>query len=72
MYGANRIGGQLVNPPAEVRQLGERVVGDVHRFMGNHPQSDDMCLVGWGRLDKNATPARPPGPQATLKLEVQE
>ncbi len=30
-------------------QLGEHVLGDVRRFAGDFPQSDDMCLVCFGR-----------------------
>jgi hypothetical protein len=25
-------------------------VQEVLSFLGNEPQSDDMCLIGWGRL----------------------
>ena len=49
MYGVNRIQEQLAQHPAGVNQIGERLVGDVHRFLGKHSQNDDMCLVGMGK-----------------------
>jgi phosphoserine phosphatase RsbU/P len=65
MYGVNRIQEQLAQNPSGVHQLGERLVGDVHRFMAKHSQNDDMCLVTWGRTDTNAINAQTPGFDAT-------
>jgi hypothetical protein len=39
-----------------VREAGDRIVGDVQQFLGNQPPSDDMCLVGWGRMGDDAGP----------------
>jgi serine phosphatase RsbU (regulator of sigma subunit) len=32
-----------------VAAQGEQILGDVKQFVGTHPQSDDMCLVCFGR-----------------------
>jgi serine phosphatase RsbU (regulator of sigma subunit) len=50
MFGAVRLRERLALSPAVVREAGDRIVREVQDFMGDHPQSDDMCLVGWGRL----------------------
>ena len=42
---AEVIGDKNVPP----HDLGEHVLGDVRRFAGDFPQSDDMCLVCFGR-----------------------
>lgn len=42
---AEVIGDKNVSP----HDLGEHVLGDVRRFAGDFPQSDDMCLVCFGR-----------------------
>ncbi len=50
MYGAERLHAALERDPVGVQETGERIVQDVERFVGEQQQSDDMCLVGWGRL----------------------
>jgi serine phosphatase RsbU (regulator of sigma subunit) len=50
MFGAARLRERLARAPAVVREAGDRIVRDVLNFMGDQAQSDDMCLVGWGRL----------------------
>jgi sigma-B regulation protein RsbU (phosphoserine phosphatase) len=50
MFGAARLRQRLASAPPVVREAGDRIVREVQSFMGDHPQSDDMCLVGWGRL----------------------
>jgi sigma-B regulation protein RsbU (phosphoserine phosphatase) len=65
MYGVNRIQEQLAHHPSGVHQIGERLVGDVHRFLGKNSQNDDMCLVGWGRLAANPINAHAPRIDAT-------
>ena len=40
-----RVAGELDSPEAVVNEL----VADVKRFVGDHAQSDDMCLVSFGR-----------------------
>ncbi len=71
LYGSGRVTEQLARPPHGVSQLGERLVGEVHRFMGEQPRSDDMCLVGWGRLGAGAAPASPPRPDPSLESVTQ-
>jgi serine phosphatase RsbU (regulator of sigma subunit) len=50
MFGAARLRERLARAPAVVREAGYRMVRDVMEFMGDQAQSDDMCLLGWGRL----------------------
>jgi len=49
LYGAARLRIGLARAPALVGEAGDRIVRDVLAFLGDQPQSDDMCLVGWGR-----------------------
>src|SRR5262249_50602675 len=51
MFGAARLRKQLAAGPAVIRESGDRIVREVLTFLGDQPQSDDMCLVGWGLLD---------------------
>jgi serine phosphatase RsbU (regulator of sigma subunit) len=57
LYGQARIQAQMAQSPYEVPELGERLVAEVQRFLGDRPQSDDMCMVGWGRLGAGAAAA---------------
>jgi serine phosphatase RsbU (regulator of sigma subunit) len=50
MFGAVRLRERLARAPAVVRESGDRIVREVLTFLGDRPPSDDMCLVGWGRL----------------------
>jgi hypothetical protein len=50
MFGASRLRERLAAAPGVVGEAGDRIVRDVLRFLGDQPQSDDICLVGWGRL----------------------
>jgi serine phosphatase RsbU (regulator of sigma subunit) len=54
MFGAARLRERLASAPAVVHEAGDRIVRQVQSFMGDQPQSDDMCLVGWGRLNAPA------------------
>ena len=49
LYGIDRIREQIKSEVDGVVALGERVIGDVERFVGEVPQNDDMCLVCAGR-----------------------
>lgn len=49
LYGLNRIQSQVEAPAGNVLELGEHVLSDVKRFVGDQPQSDDMCLTMFGR-----------------------
>ncbi len=60
MFGAARFAERLAKAPGAVGAAGEQIVADVRTFLGEQPQSDDMCLVGWGRLsDLKCNPAPP-------------
>jgi serine phosphatase RsbU (regulator of sigma subunit) len=50
LFGAARLRERLAAAPAVVREAGDRIVRDVLGFLAGQPQSDDMCLVGWGLL----------------------
>jgi serine phosphatase RsbU (regulator of sigma subunit) len=58
MYGSARLRTEFARAPARVAQTGESILGDVRQFVADHPQSDDICLVGWGYpKDPGAGPA---------------
>jgi sigma-B regulation protein RsbU (phosphoserine phosphatase) len=59
MFGATRFAERLARAPGAVGAVGERIVADVRTFLGDRPQSDDMCLVGWGRLSDQTHTAGP-------------
>jgi serine phosphatase RsbU (regulator of sigma subunit) len=50
MFGACRLRERLAAAPEALREAGEAIVAEVLKFLGDQPLSDDMCLVGWGRL----------------------
>jgi serine phosphatase RsbU (regulator of sigma subunit) len=50
MFGAARLRQRLAAAPPVVRESGDRIVREVLGFLADQPQSDDMCLVGWGLL----------------------
>jgi serine phosphatase RsbU (regulator of sigma subunit) len=49
-YGAKRLEAQLAAKVEGIRALGQRILDDVRRFVGNQPQSDDMCVTCFGRV----------------------
>jgi phosphoserine phosphatase RsbU/P len=49
-YTIERIRRQLRVPGARLQTIGEAIVADVRQFLGNQPQSDDMCLVCFSRV----------------------
>jgi serine phosphatase RsbU (regulator of sigma subunit) len=49
-YGAQRLEAQLRGQATGVRDLGQRILDDVRRFVGNQAQSDDMCVTCFGRV----------------------
>jgi serine phosphatase RsbU (regulator of sigma subunit) len=49
LYGSPRLVGQLAGGPVDVAAQGQKILDDVKRFVGSHPQSDDLCLVCFGR-----------------------
>jgi serine phosphatase RsbU (regulator of sigma subunit) len=48
-YGLSRIREHVDQPFDDVSELGENILDDVKRFVGQHPQSDDICLICFGR-----------------------
>ncbi len=49
LYGLERLRAQVASQAVGVEELGHHVLADVRKFVGDHPQSDDMCLVCFGR-----------------------
>jgi len=49
-YGGPRLQDQLRAAVEGVAALGEHLLDDVRRFVGNRAQSDDICLTCFGRL----------------------
>jgi phosphoserine phosphatase RsbU/P len=49
LYGLARLHDRLAEPATTVRQLGTQLLADVKSFVGEREQSDDMCLVCFGR-----------------------
>src|SRR5690606_9776650 len=49
LYGLARLREQVASQAVDVEELGHHVLNDVRKFVGDHPQSDDMCLVCFGR-----------------------
>ena len=50
LYGGGRLLASLGANANRVGLLGRRILDDVKRFVGSRPQSDDMCLACFGRL----------------------
>ncbi len=49
IFGLRRLQSQIEAAADNVTELGEHVLNDVKRFVGDQAQSDDMCLVMFGR-----------------------
>lgn len=49
LYGLVRLEQQLRRQASGVKQIGELILGDVKQFVGSRSQSDDMCLLCFGR-----------------------
>ena len=49
LYGLARISEQVGGMAESVKQLGDNILQDVKRFVGKRSQSDDMCLLCFGR-----------------------
>ncbi|HTU23873.1 MAG TPA: GAF domain-containing SpoIIE family protein phosphatase, partial [Pirellulales bacterium] len=50
LYGLERLRAQIASEGANVSGVGRRILDDVRSFVGGQAQSDDMCLVSFGRL----------------------
>ncbi len=51
LYGLERLENQVRTGTGGVEELGQHLLADVRRFVGNFPQSDDMCLACFGRCE---------------------
>jgi len=60
-FGQERLMEVLRRSTGSPEEVGNRVVEEVHRFVGQRPQTDDMCLVVVGRQN------HPPGDELSLK-----
>ncbi|MEE9603236.1 MAG: SpoIIE family protein phosphatase [Thermoguttaceae bacterium] len=49
LYGLPRLWDQLRSNVEGVDRIGQAILDDVKHFVGNHAQSDDMCLACFGR-----------------------
>lgn len=49
LYGLARLRDLLVKSKSSVTDQGQAILGDVRTFIGQVPQSDDMCIVCFGR-----------------------
>jgi serine phosphatase RsbU (regulator of sigma subunit) len=51
LYGLDRLRKELATPNVAAAELGEHILDDVRRFADGFAQSDDMCLVCFGRTE---------------------
>jgi serine phosphatase RsbU (regulator of sigma subunit)/pSer/pThr/pTyr-binding forkhead associated (FHA) protein len=51
LYGIERLKGQIRTPSVHVADFGQHILDDVSRFVDGFAQSDDMCLVCFGRVE---------------------
>ncbi len=51
LYGSRRLWAQITPDRGRVESIGRCILDDVKRFVGARSQSDDMCLVCFGRED---------------------
>ena len=49
LYGLERLTQQVGASADDVGSLGRQILDDVKAFVGGRPQSDDMCLLCFGR-----------------------
>ncbi|MGD0897956.1 MAG: SpoIIE family protein phosphatase [Thermoguttaceae bacterium] len=54
LYGSQRLAAQLAGGPEGVAAQSRQILRDVKEFVGSRPQSDDMCLVCFGRTSEPA------------------
>ena len=51
LYGIERLRKQLSCPAVSVKDFGQHILEDVNKFVDGYDQSDDMCLVCFGRVE---------------------
>ena len=54
LYGLQRLKTQISTPLMNVVDFGQHILEDVSRFVDGFNQSDDMCLVCFGRVEENS------------------
>lgn len=52
IYGSRRLVRRLASGPENAVEMGQHLLSDVERFAHGRPQSDDICIVTFGRLPK--------------------
>jgi serine phosphatase RsbU (regulator of sigma subunit) len=52
LYGLERLRAQIKSPSANLADFGRQILEDVSRFVDGVDQSDDMCLVCFGRTEE--------------------
>jgi serine phosphatase RsbU (regulator of sigma subunit) len=53
LYGLERLKEQIRSPAINVNEFGQQILEDVRRFVDGVDQSDDMCLVCFGRTEES-------------------
>jgi serine phosphatase RsbU (regulator of sigma subunit) len=53
LYGLARLKQQITSPAVSVADFGQHILEDVSRFVDGFDQSDDMCLVCFGRVEES-------------------
>jgi serine phosphatase RsbU (regulator of sigma subunit)/pSer/pThr/pTyr-binding forkhead associated (FHA) protein len=54
LYGLERLKKQIATPSVDVVDFGQHILEDVSRFVDGFDQSDDMCLVCFGRVEEKS------------------
>jgi serine phosphatase RsbU (regulator of sigma subunit) len=54
LYGLDRLKAQIGSPAVSLSDFGQHILEDVSRFVDGFDQSDDMCLVCFGRFEDSA------------------
>jgi serine phosphatase RsbU (regulator of sigma subunit) len=54
LYGLDRLKAQISSPAVSLSDFGQHILEDVSRFVDGFDQSDDMCLVCFGRFEDSA------------------
>ena len=52
LYGLERLKKQISSPAVSVADFGQHILDDVSKFVDGFAQSDDMCLVCFGRVEE--------------------
>jgi serine phosphatase RsbU (regulator of sigma subunit) len=52
LYGMERLKNQISSDAVSIEDLGQHILDDVRKFANGYDQSDDMCLVCFGRMER--------------------